>query len=574
MKKFLLGIFVGLLFAFVCVVVLIGVVARIGANKAPSIQGNSALVLNLEGDLPEVPPIQLNIPFLQSQSAPTVRDLWTSLHEAANDDRIKALVLEPRDLSLGWGKLEELRQDILNFKKSGKPVYAYLRTPGMHEYFVASVADKIYVNPDDYLELRGFRLEAIYLKNLLDKVGVSVDVDHIGKYKDAGDMFTRNNMSPETQEVLNGVLDQVYNNFCATVGQGRRKSAADMKALIDQGPFLAKTAKGDGLVDELGYEDQLFGALKDKLKSGDLEKAYYKSYTRATPGSGTRIALLAGEGDIIRGTADQPFGQASVIASETFSRTIEQVRRDKSVKGVIVRIDSPGGDAVASDEILHQLKRLAREKPLVISMSDLAASGGYFISMTGSPIIAYPDTITGSIGVLYGKPVLRGLYDKLGIKKDLLTRGKFATIDSDYTPLSDGEKQKLHEGLSSTYTSFVTKVATARKKSYNEIDQIAQGRVWMGEAAMHNGLVDDLGGLDRAVQMIRQRAKLPPSADVNLVSFPPKRSLLDMIFSSAPESLAEAQAGRALRSITGEWPSPAVMRGGILEIMPYRIQLK
>ncbi|HJY07283.1 MAG TPA: signal peptide peptidase SppA, partial [Bryobacteraceae bacterium] len=271
---------------------------------------------------------------------------------------------------------------------------------------------------------------------------------------------------------------------------------------------------------------------------------------------------------------DQPFGQASVIASETFSRTIEQVRRDKSVKGVIVRIDSPGGDAVASDEILHQLKRLAREKPLVISMSDLAASGGYFISMTGSPIIAYPDTITGSIGVLYGKPVLRGLYDKLGIKKDLLTRGKFATIDSDYTPLSDGEKQKLHEGLSSTYTSFVTKVATARKKSYNEIDQIAQGRVWMGEAAMHNGLVDDLGGLDRAVQMIRQRAKLPPSADVNLVSFPPKRSLLDMIFSSAPESLAEAQAGRALRSITGEWPSPAVMRGGILEIMPYRIRLK
>ncbi|HJY08109.1 MAG TPA: S49 family peptidase, partial [Bryobacteraceae bacterium] len=244
MKKFLLGIFVGLLFAFVCVVVLIGVVARIGANKAPSIQSNSALVLNLEGDLPEVPPIQLNIPFLQSQSAPTVRDLWTSLHEAANDDRIKALVLEPRDLSLGWGKLEELRQDILNFKKSGKPVYAYLRTPGMHEYFVASVADKIYVNPDDYLELRGFRLEAIYLKNLLDKVGVSVDVDHIGKYKDAGDMFTRNNMSPETQEVLNGVLDQVYNNFCATVGQGRRKSAADMKALIDQGPFLAKTAKG------------------------------------------------------------------------------------------------------------------------------------------------------------------------------------------------------------------------------------------------------------------------------------------------------------------------------------------
>jgi len=229
---------------------------------------------------------------------------------------------------------------------------------------------------------------------------------------------------------------------------------------------------------------------------------------------------------------------------------------------------------VASDEILHELKRLANEKPLVISMSDLAASGGYFISMTGSPIVAYPDTITGSIGVLYGKPVLKGLYDKVGITKDLLTRGKFANIDSDYTPLSDAEKQKLHEGLVSTYTSFVSKVATARKKSYNDIDQIAQGRVWMGEAAAHNGLVDDLGGLDLAVQMIRQRAKLPPNAGVNLVSFPPKRSLLDMIFSSNPESLAEARAGQALRSITSELPSPAVMQGGMLEIMPYRIRLK
>ena len=238
------------------------------------------------------------------------------------------------------------------------------------------------------------------------------------------------------------------------------------------------------------------------------------------------------------------------------------------MKGVIVRIDSPGGDAVASDEILHELKRLAKEKPLVISMSDLAASGGYFISMTGNPIIAYPDTITGSIGVLYGKPVLKGLYDKLGITKDLLTRGKFANIDSDYTPLSDPEKQKLHDGLISTYTSFVSKVATARKKSYNDMDQIAQGRVWMGEAAAHNGLVDDLGGLDKAVELIRQSAKLPPKAGVDLVSFPPKRSLLDMLFGSNGRVRLpkRSQSGAALDY--RRMPSPAVMRGGMLKIMP------
>ena len=174
-----------------------------------------------------------------------------------------------------------------------------------------------------------------------------------------------------------------------------------------------------------------------------------------------------------------------------------------------MRVDSPGGDAVASDEILHELKLLSAAKPVVISMSDLAASGGYFISMTGDPVVAYPDTITGSIGVLYGKPNFRGLYGKLGITKDLLSRGKFADIDSDYTPLSDAEKAKLHEGILATYKSFVTKVATARKKTFDQIDTIAQGRVWMGQQADQNGLVDHLGGLDTAVDLIRQRTKLP-----------------------------------------------------------------
>lgn len=571
MRRFLLGALVGVLLTIVCLVVIVAVAFKMASSRKPSIPSNGVLVLNLEGDVPEVPSVDVEIPLFQAQASPTVRDLWTAIHAAASDSRIKAIALKPHSLSIGWGKLQELRENLTDFKRSGKPVYAYLQTPGMHEYFLASVADRIYVSPDDYLRVKGFRVESTFIKGTLDKLGISFDVDHIGRYKDAGDALTRKNMTPETREVLNQVLDQIYSSFCNGVGEGRHKPAADIQALIDQGPFLAMPAKQAGLIDELGYESQMYRDLADRVKSRELAKVSYKTYVKSTPGTGTHIALLSGEGDIIRGKVDQPFGQAQVIASESFSKTIERVRNDNSIRGVILRVDSPGGDAVASDEILHELQLLAAKKPLVISMSDLAASGGYFISMTGNPVVAYPDTITGSIGVIYGKPNLHGLYDKLGITKDMLTRGRFADIDSDYKPLSDAEKQKLHEGILSTYRSFVSKVAAARKKTYDEIDPIAQGRVWMGEQASKNGLVDRLGGLNVAVELIRERAKLKPGEAVNLISYPPRRSLLEALFNANPETVAEARADRYLRSMTGGFPSQALLRGGILELMPFRI---
>lgn len=573
MRRFLLGALVGVLLTIVCLVVLVAVVLKMASGRKPSIPDNGVLVLNLEDDIPEVPAVDVEIPLLQAQASPTIRDLWTAIHAASSDSRIKAIALKPHNLSVGWAKLQELRENLNDFKRSGKPVYAYLQTPGMHEYYLASVADRIYVSPDDYLRVKGFRVESTFIKGTLDKLGITFDVDHIGRYKDAGDALTRTNMSPETREVLNQVLDQIYGSFCSGVAEGRHKSAAAIQALIDQGPFLAMPAKQAGLIDELGYESQMYRDLASRAKADKLDKVSYKTYVKTNPGTGTRIALLSGEGDIIRGKVDQPFGQGKVIASETFSKTVERVRNDNSVRGVILRVDSPGGDAVASDEILHELKLLAAKKPLVISMSDLAASGGYFISMTGNPIVAYPDTITGSIGVIYGKPNLHGLYDKIGVTKDMLTRGRFADIDSDYKPLSDAEKAKLHDGIMSTYRSFVTKVAAARKKTYDEIDPIAQGRVWMGAQAQKNGLVDRLGGLNVAVQLIRERAKLGANEAVNLISYPPRRSVLDALFNSGPETMAEAQAERYLRSITGLRSSQALMRGGILELMPYTITI-
>jgi len=573
MWKFLLGIAVGIVVAFVGALIIVFAMGRLFSTKQVSIEGNSVLVLALTGELPEAAPVDIPIPFVQAQSVPTVRDIWTSLRQAASDNRIRAIVLQPNGLATGWGKLQELRQEIVAFKKSGKPVYAFLQSPGSREYYLASVADKIYLSPDDMLGVKGFALEEMYFKNTLDKVGVQFEVDHIGRYKDAGDIFTKTAMSPETREVLNQVLDQIYNDFCATVGQGRHKTAEEVKTLVDAGPFLGSQAKATGLVDELGYEDQVYGALKKKLGVSEIKKSNIRTYFRAAPGKGDRIAFLAGEGDIVRGDLDDSFGNPTGISSVGFAKVIRRVREDKSIKGVILRVDSPGGDSVASDEILHELKLLSTAKPLVISMSDVAASGGYFISMTGDPVLSYSGTITGSIGVLYLRPNFKGLYDKLGIQASLLTRGQFADLDVVSQPLSDAGRRKLHESIEATYRSFVGKVAAARKKNYDQIDSLAQRRVWMGGQARQNGLIDELGGLDQAIALIRRKAKLSATGETNLVMYPPRRTLFEVLANTSPESLEGQAAETRLRKIVPNLPSRALLQGGMLRMLPYQVTI-
>ncbi len=574
MWKFVLGIAVGIIVTVVGSLIIVFALGRVFSSKQPTIAGDSVLVLALDGDLPEAPSVEIPIPFVQAQTSPTVRDVWTALRGAATDNRIKAIVLQPRGIGAGWAKLQELRQELINFKKSGKPVYAFLQSPGAREYYVSTVADRIFVSPDDMLEVKGFLLQEMYFKNTLDKFGVSVQVDHIGKYKDAGDLFTKTNMSPETREVLNQVLDQLYGEFCAAIGQGRHKSADEVKTLVDAGPFLAKQAKADGLIDELGYEDDVYASLKKKLGLHDLNKTSIKTYYRAVPGKGDHIALLAGEGDIVRGDPDSGIGNQTAISSGGFAKVIRQVRNDSSVKGVILRVDSPGGDSVASDEILHELKLLSAAKPLVISMSDVAASGGYFISMTGDPVLSYPNTITGSIGVLYIRPNLHGLLDKLGVQVETLARGKMAGIDSVAEPLSEAAQQKLHDSILATYRSFVGKVATARKKNFDQIDALAQGRVWMGTQARQNGLVDDLGGLDQAVALIRKKANLTASGDTNLVLYPARRSLIEVLSNASPEAFESSAAERQIRKQIPGLPGRALLEGGMLRILPYQLTVQ
>jgi protease-4 len=573
MGKFLLGVLVGVIVVVLGLAILGLVVGKIFSNKQPVVAGNSLLVLAIDGDVPEAAPVAIPIPFIESQAMPTVRDFWAALHEAATDDRIKAVVLQPRNLSIGWGKLQELQEEISLFKRSGKPVYALLQSPGSREYYLASSADKIYVSPDDMVNVKGFAAETIYVKSALDKLGVNVQVDHIGAYKDAGDMFTRTSMTPETRQVLNEMLDQIYGDFAARVAQGRHKTPDEVRALVDGGPYIASQAKANGMIDQLGYEDQVYADLKTRLKLGDLKKIDIREYSKAVPGKGDRIAVIVGQGDIVRNAPEAQFGSDTALSAASMRKVIRQVRDDNSIRGVIVRVDSPGGDSVASDEILHELKLLSRVKPMVISMSDVAASGGYFMSMTGDPVIAYPDTITGSIGVLYIRPSAHDLFTKIGLQEDMVTRGKFADIDSLYNPLSDPEIQKLHGSIEATYISFVSKVAAARRRNYNQIDPLAQGRVWMGTQARQNGLVDELGGFDRAISLIRQRAKLTPTGDTNLIVYPIKRSLVEILTNSSPDTAAEAAAEAKIRRVLPGLPSEATLRGGIMEMLPYRFSI-
>ena len=517
---------------------------------APVIASNSVLVLRLSGELPEKPPMELPS-FVGDDHTPlTVIGVWSALEKAAADARIKAVVLQPEGLSAGWAKLEELRLDIDKFKKSGKPVFAYLRQPGTREYYVASGADRIYLGPSEPVMVKGLRAEMMYFKKTLDKIGVNVEIEHAGKYKDFGDMFTRSDMSPETREVMTSVVDDLYANLVAGIAAGRKKTPDEVRAIIDQGPFTAPQALKAGLVDELRFEDQMWGELKDRLKA-EPSRVSMDKYAKVTAESlglqgKSRIAVVVGEGDIVRGSPGDDGAGESNLTSNGFNKLLRRVENDSQVKGVVVRIDSPGGEVTASDEIWRQMNLLSKKKPMVISMSDAAASGGYYMAMTGDPIVAYPATFTGSIGVVFGKPNIRGLYDKLGITKEAIQRGKNAGIDSDYTPLTPEQRAKLKEGIDESYQDFVTKVADARHRKFDQIEPLAQGRVWLGSQAKPRDLVDEIGGLDKAIEMVKQKAKIPASERVSLMIYPGRRSLLDLVMKKSQEDMMEAKLAQVL----------------------------
>jgi protease IV len=548
------------------------------ADRTPSMPGKFALVVRVQGGMPEVSGPSLPFPGLEGQTPLTVVELYRVLHGAAGDSRVAGVFLVGAGTQAGWAKIDEVREGIAAVRAAGKPVYAWLQSPGMRDYYLAAGADKVFTSPEDLVDVKGLRVEATFFKGALDKLGVRVEIEHAGRYKDAGEPFTRTAMSPESRESLNALLDGLYGRITEGLAEGRAMSAEQVRAALDNGPYVAPKAQEAGLIDALMYEQQAREALTEAAGVGQKDLVPARRYLDAGAGGarrGKRVAVLMAQGDILRAGADGLFGEEQAVTPRGMTRMIRSIRDNDSISGVILRVDSPGGDAFASDEILSEVKALSKKKPMVISMSDLAASGGYYIAMTGDPVVAYPGTITGSIGVIFGKVNLQGLYQKLGLSTEILKRGAHADIDSSVVPMTPEARRKLREGVEFVYDGFLKKVAEGRNRPVEEIAPLAEGRVWLGSDAHSRGLVDELGGLTTAIAKLKEKAGIGADEAVRLVVYPERKTLFQQLMQRDEETV-EASPFSARQAILKE-AGPGVapyLAGGMLRSMPFRLDIR
>lgn len=478
---------------------------------------------------------------------------------AAKDKEIKALYLQIGGESFGFGQLNELRRGIAEFRKSGKKVHAFLQDGTTGTYALACAADEIIMSPNAWLLFTGLRMEVTFYKNLFEKIGVKAEVLQVGDFKGAGEPYTRTTMSPAFRDQLTEVLDDYFDQLTAMVAESRKKTVEEVKKLIDQGPFSPEDAAKVGLIDKVEYPGDLRERLKEEWKvdkivvkmnygKKDIEKDLDglaglmklmsmmagEPEKKSTSGKNPKIAVFYAEGPIMTGSSQQSFGE-SVVGSDTMTVAIRKAAQDPKVVALLLRVDSPGGSALASDLIWKELKKA--KKPLVVSMGNTAASGGYYIAMGADRIFAEPGTLTGSIGVVGGKVALQGLYDKVGITSDVISRGKNAGFLTSDRPFTDSEREAFHRLMKSTYEQFVKKAAEGRNKPVAELEKLAGGRVWTGRQAKERGLVDELGTFDDAVASAKKLAKLAPDAAVDLETFPETPNILEAMLGTADEGL-------------------------------------
>lgn len=579
MIKFLLGVLSGVILVFFAIGLVLLLLVVASGSSAPTIAEDTVLQVHFAGGLPEHVAEDVSFASLQGQTPTTLLTLVKVIEEAADDERIVALELRFDGLGAGWAKAQELRWAIDEFRESGKPTFAYINNGGMLDYYVASAADDIRVAPESVLDVKGLRAEVMFYKDFFDKIGLDMEMERIGRFKSGAEPYSRSSMTDEFRLVIDAMLDGYIDQFLTGVSERRGLTADQIRALLDEGPFLPNRAEEAGLVDGIAYPDELNDLMSEQLELEELTKVSVGQYVAAgavtlEESSTNRVAVLYGVGTILRASGGV-FGGDSVLASDAFNQTVRNLRKDDSIDAVVLRIDSPGGDAVASDDMWRELNLLAKEKPVVVSMSDVAASGGYYMAMIeDAPVLAYPGTITGSIGVYFGKPNLRGFYDKVGLTKQIVSRGRFAAIDSDYLPLGDEGRAKLREGIERIYSGFVTKVADARGTDYDTIHEVAQGRVWLGTEALENGLVDELGGFNRAIDLAKEKADIDAAANVSLVIYPKTKNLLEVLFEGDGLPQVELSLGGIKLPQAVDPRFPALLEGGMLALTPYSLTIQ
>ena len=517
-----------------------------------------------------------DVNFLGTASSKTLRSLFRKLDTLKNDDDIAGIIFKIGGIGIGWGNLQEIRAKLIELGKSEKEMIGYLQGGGNAEYLLATTMDRIVLMPTGSLNLTGLRSEIVFFKGLLEKLDIEADMLSMGEFKSGVEPYIRDSMSDSFRKSMTGLLDDLYTQMLKKIADGRDGITFERAAeLIDNGPFIAQEAHDFNLVDDLLYYDQLLENIKNQDNEDEIVKVVkpdekkrkmpnmnsftglMQFFSMLNPPRRARhrpvenqLALIYANGPILPDLGSS-FSTMSVITPKSLTKAFQKVRSDDSVKVVVLRVDSPGGSAVASDLIWREVMLTQREKPVVVSMANVAASGGYYISMAAGTIVAHPGTLTGSIGVYGGKLNMKGLYNKIGIKKEIITYGKNATIYSDYGNFTPTERERIQKMMHNIYHEFVDKAAAGRNKSFEEIEVIAQGRVWTGKQAKELGLIDELGGLDTAISIAKKKAGFTDEDKLGLMILPEQKTFFEQIF----ENMLEDEA-----SLSNPFPLKVVHR--------------
>jgi protease-4 len=525
---------------------------------APEIADDSTLVIELGGSYVEGPAASPLARLAGDDTRPFI-DLLSTFALAERDDRITTVVLRIQPLDIGWGKADEIRAAITRLRDEGRHTVAHLEIQGFSankELFIASAANETFVAPGAAVPLVGMAAEYLFLGGFWEKLGVEFEVAKAGRYKSAVELFSARTMSEASREMADSLLDDTYQRFVEALASGRGLTTDTVVAAIDSGPVRSQSLEALGLIDGELHLDQLLTRYGDNV----VQHADYREIDPSRFGfeSKADFALIYGTGAVVQGSAsDSPLRSSPIFASETISNAILDAANDETISAIVLRIDSPGGSALASELVWRAVGRArALGKPVIASFSDVAASGGYYVASGADSIVADAGTLTGSIGVFSLRPAIGGLLEKLEIGIDSITRGRHADFLLSSEKMSPGSMARLQTSVLDTYQLFLTRVSDGRHLSVEEVDRIGQGRVWTGRQALAVGLVDELGGLYTAVRRAKESVGLLATDDVYLVPFPKQRSFSEQLLEAF-----QLSAVRAVGPLVG-WPD------GWLEILP------
>jgi protease IV len=554
------------------VVVLILVVAFTLARhflSGPAVPEGSYVLVDLEGDYPERVPDDVFSRLAQSKQL-SLLDLLLMLRDLREDSRVAGVVVRLRSLQVGWAKGQEIRDALLAFREAGKPMIAYLEqefTSSTLEYYVASAASKVYLPPGAAAPVSGIVGQYVFLGGVWDKLDIDMQVEKVREYKSFGDMIANREMSPYHREMADWLLDSLFDQLVGGIAASRDLDADAVRDAIDASPTIPQELEASGFADgtkflaELREElvgDEKFVPAADYRAGGGNPQAEQPS---------RELAVVYGVGTVTTGeSGDAALGGAS-MGADTIVKAFEEAAADDDAKAIVFRIDSPGGSALASDLIWNAVHAAKAKKPVIVSMSDVAGSGGYYVAAAGSRIVAQPGSITGSIGVVLAKPNVRGFLQMLGINSETLSRGQLAEMASLTDSLTDEERERIVAAMNHVYDLFVQRVAEGRGLSPEDVDGIGGGRVWTGEQAQERGLVDDLGGFLAAIDAAKVACDIPTSEKVGLVFYPRRKPLVERLLHLL-EVRVQATVPAWMREMGGLLKAYEFPPGSILTMMP------